>query len=233
MKRAKRRRARDPVPLVARRRQPRRARAAAPRRPHAGNRSARARHRSAGSRQTLRRRHRRSARRSRARASASTRDRSESPTNRQTVRRGARPARSSRSTADGVHPESVCVGVEARARSRARRRSRRTPASPSKPMLNVLHRLVHEPAHEADDDRRVDAAAQKRAERHVADQPPLDRGGDELAHASRPLRRVTAVAALRVGRRETSAASTGVDAPSPVAHRRSATVPGSTCVTPR
>src|SRR5947209_17661346 len=45
-----------------------------------------------------------------------------------------------------------------------------------------LDRLVHQSTHDADDDRRVDAGAEERAEWHVADEPSLDGGGHELAH---------------------------------------------------
>ena len=50
-----------------------------------------------------------------------------------------------------------------------------------------LDRLRHHPAHQADDDRRVEAAAEKRAERHVAHEPPLDGARQPLAHARRRL----------------------------------------------
>ena len=52
-----------------------------------------------------------------------------------------------------------------------------------------LHRRRHHPAHQTDDDRRVEAAAEERAERHVAHQPPLDRSRQPLADAGRRLRR--------------------------------------------
>jgi len=51
-----------------------------------------------------------------------------------------------------------------------------------KPDRERAHALAQQLGHHADDDRRVDTAREKRAERHVGLEATLDRGGHELSH---------------------------------------------------
>src|SRR5688572_32245542 len=50
------------------------------------------------------------------------------------------------------------------------------------------HGLLQQAAHDANDDCRVETAAEEGAERHVAHQPPLDRGGHQIADVTGGLR---------------------------------------------
>ena len=167
------------------------------------------------SRRTARRRRRRRARRSRAAAPSPTRTTSGSPKSRRTARRSARSGRSRMPTPSGLTTNSWWSVPKCSATRRAHARARRTAGS-SKPIENVLTRVPDDLRHQADDEARVDAAGEERAERHVADQMRADgvaqhaRAAASTASSSDPgerFRRPASASTVRSrrGRRATSA----------------------------
>ena len=170
---------------------------------------------SSRSRRSSRRRRRRSARRSRARASSARRSRSAAPTSRRTARRSASTSCGSTSTASGSHHELVVVGAVALARRVRAYGSSSKPAS-SKPIENVLTGRVDCLGHQRDDVARIDAAAEERAERHVADAAACrtasrsrsQRAPRRLARSSSVELRAAAAAASSARRATPSARST-------------------------
>jgi hypothetical protein len=79
------------------------------------------------------------------------------------------------------HPELGVLGVKRVGERAGRPRlvERRRIVEPDRERLDGRGRR---PAHDAHDDRRIDATAQKRAQRNVAHEPARHGGGDQLSH---------------------------------------------------